>query len=85
MTAPPRSSEPQEPMLFGWMSLPMLKTIGYLISTVSVVLLAIVSWPKAKDSAFLAACLIGGAWPVSQSRRIATGRAFPSSTWPPRR
>jgi hypothetical protein len=61
MTAPPRSSEPQEPMLFGWMSLPMLKTIGYLISTVSVVLLAIVSWPKAKDSAFLAACLIGGA------------------------
>lgn len=38
-----------------------LKTVGYLISTVSVILLAIVAWPKAKESAFLFACLIGGA------------------------
>lgn len=52
---------PREPILFGWLSLPMLKTIGYLISTVSVVLLAIVSWPKAKESPLLTACLFGGA------------------------
>lgn len=50
-----------EPLILGWMSLPMLKTIGYLISTVSVTLLAIVSWEKAREDAFLAACLIGGA------------------------
>lgn len=43
-------------MLSPW----MLKTAGYLISTVSVILLAVVAWPKAKDSALLAACLIGG-------------------------
>lgn len=55
--APP----PRDPKLLGWLSLPMLKTIGYLISIVSVVLLALVSWPKAKDSPLLIACLIGGA------------------------
>lgn len=38
-----------------------LKTFGYLISTFSVVLLAIVSWPKAKDDGVLLACLIAGA------------------------
>ena len=38
-----------------------LKTFGYVISTVSVVLLALVSWPKAKDTPLLLACLIGGA------------------------
>jgi hypothetical protein len=43
------------------LALPHVKTAGYLISTVSVVLLAIVSWPKAKESPFLLACLIGGA------------------------
>lgn len=46
--------------LFGWLSLPMLKTIGYIVSTVSVVLLAIVSWPKAQENPVLLACLIGG-------------------------
>jgi hypothetical protein len=51
---------PCDPKLLGWLSLPMLKTLGYLISTVSVVLLALVSWPKAKDSPLLIACLIGG-------------------------
>jgi hypothetical protein len=38
----------------------MLKGIGYLISTVSVVLLAIVSWSSASQSALLMACLLGG-------------------------
>ena len=61
MSLPSDKTDTPEPMLFGWMSMPMLKTIGYLISTVSVVLLAIVSWPKAKEDAVLAACLIGGA------------------------
>lgn len=54
-------SPPDGPKLFGWLSLPMLKTLGYLVSTVSVVLLAFVSWPKAKESPVLLACLIGGA------------------------
>jgi hypothetical protein len=38
----------------------LLKTIGYLISTISVILLGIVSWPKAMQSAVLLACLVGG-------------------------
>ena len=38
-----------------------LKGFGYAISTLSVMLLAIVSWPKAKDSSVLLACLIAGA------------------------
>lgn len=38
-----------------------LKSIGYLVSTVSVVLLAIVSWPKAQQSPVLLSCLVGGA------------------------
>ena len=38
-----------------------LKSFGYLISTISVVLLAIVSWPKAQKSPLLLACLVGGA------------------------
>lgn len=38
-----------------------LKSFGYFISTISVVLLAVVSWPKAKDSSILMACLLGGA------------------------
>lgn len=43
------------------LSPPHIKTFGYLVSTISVVLLAIVSWPKAKESPLLLACLIGGA------------------------
>lgn len=61
MTGPSETHRPAETKLFGWLSMPMLKTFGYLISTVSVVLLAIVSWPKAKESPLLIACLIGGA------------------------
>ena len=38
-----------------------LKSFGYVISTISVVLLAIVSWPKAQQSPLLLACLVGGA------------------------
>lgn len=44
------------------MNLPfVLKTGGYLVSTVSVILLAIVAAPKAAESPVLLACLIGGA------------------------
>jgi hypothetical protein len=44
------------------MNLPfVLKTGGYLVSTVSVVLLAIVAGPKAVGNPALMACLIGGA------------------------
>jgi hypothetical protein len=39
----------------------VLKTGGYLVSTVSVILLAIVAAPKAAESPVLLACLIGGA------------------------
>jgi hypothetical protein len=39
----------------------MLKGTGYLISTVSVTLLAIVSWSSASQSPLLIACLLGGA------------------------
>jgi uncharacterized protein (DUF2062 family) len=43
------------------MNLPfLLKTGGYLVSTVSVVLLAIVAGPKAVGNPVLMACLIGG-------------------------
>ncbi len=49
-----------EPLLLGWLSLPILKTIGYIVSTISVVLLALVSWQKAKEDPLLLACLIGG-------------------------
>ncbi|TIQ26722.1 MAG: hypothetical protein E5X48_33695 [Mesorhizobium sp.] len=42
-------------------SLHLLKGIGYSISTVSVVLLAIVSWGSASKSPLLIACLLGGA------------------------
>ena len=42
-------------------SLHLLKGVGYLISTASVILLAIVSWSSASESALLTACLIGGA------------------------
>lgn len=38
-----------------------LKGIGYVISTVSVVLLAIVSWKHASEDLLLAVCLVGGA------------------------
>lgn len=37
-----------------------IKTAGYLVSTLSVVLLGIVSWKAAKESPMLMACLIGG-------------------------
>ncbi|WP_155772408.1 MULTISPECIES: hypothetical protein [Mesorhizobium] len=42
-------------------ALQMLKGVGYLISTLSVVLLAIVSWKSASQSPLLVACLLGGA------------------------
>jgi len=38
-----------------------LKSTGYFISTVSVLLLAFVSWQHAKESLVLTVCLIGGA------------------------
>ena len=38
-----------------------LKGIGYLISTVSVVLLAIVTWKSASQDPLLVVCLLGGA------------------------
>jgi hypothetical protein len=38
-----------------------IKTVGYLVSTVSVILLAIVSWQTASKQPLLMACLIGGA------------------------
>jgi nicotinamide riboside transporter PnuC len=38
-----------------------LKGIGYLVSTVSVILLAIVSWKSASQSPLLLVCLFGGA------------------------
>jgi len=38
-----------------------VKSFGYFISTISVVLLAIVSWTNASKSPLLMACLIGGA------------------------
>ena len=42
-------------------SLHILKGMGYLVSTLSVVLLAIVSWSSASDSPLLVACLLIGA------------------------
>ncbi|UVK57402.1 hypothetical protein DBIPINDM_008450 (plasmid) [Mesorhizobium sp. AR02] len=39
----------------------MLKGVGYLISTVSVILLAIVSWKSASESPLLMGCLLVGA------------------------
>jgi hypothetical protein len=38
----------------------MLKTLGYLVSTLSVVLLGIVSWSTALAHPPLMACLVGG-------------------------
>jgi hypothetical protein len=38
----------------------VLKTYGYLVSTVSVLLLGIVSWKSASEQPLLALCLIGG-------------------------
>ncbi|MDG4882981.1 hypothetical protein [Mesorhizobium sp. WSM4884] len=42
-------------------SLHLLKGIGYMVSTISVALLAIVSWESASKSPLLTACLLGGA------------------------
>ncbi len=56
-----KRSESGEPRIAGRVSPPMLKTLGYCISTVSVALLAIVAWPRAKGDPLLLACLIGGA------------------------
>ena len=42
-------------------SLHLLKGTGYLISTISVALLAAVSWSSASESPLLIACLLGGA------------------------
>jgi hypothetical protein len=39
----------------------IIKTLGYLISTASVVLLAIASWPKAQENPVFMICLICGA------------------------
>ncbi|WP_143750500.1 MULTISPECIES: hypothetical protein [unclassified Mesorhizobium] len=38
-----------------------LKGIGYVVSMVSVILLAVVSWKSASQDPLLAACLFGGA------------------------
>ena len=42
------------------MTMHRVKSFGYLVSTISVVLLAIVSWSKAREEPLLMACLIGG-------------------------
>jgi hypothetical protein len=39
----------------------MMKTLGYLVSTLSVILLAIASWPKAQENPVFMVCLISGA------------------------
>jgi hypothetical protein len=47
-----------------WRELPRaakVKTLGYVISVVSVLLLAVVSWKNAEKDPLLAACLFGGA------------------------
>jgi hypothetical protein len=47
-----------------WRTLPgsaKIKTVGYAISVVSVVLLAVVSWKNAATDPLLAICLFGGA------------------------
>jgi hypothetical protein len=41
-------------------SLHVLKGVGYLISTASVILLAIVSWSSASNSPVLTVCLLAG-------------------------
>jgi hypothetical protein len=38
----------------------IIKTIGYFISMISVVLLAALSWPEALENSKLMFCLIGG-------------------------
>ncbi|MES2043666.1 MAG: hypothetical protein V4475_07300 [Pseudomonadota bacterium] len=38
----------------------VIKTSGYLISSVSVMLLGVVSWKSASEKPLLLACLIGG-------------------------
>ncbi|MDB5448914.1 MAG: hypothetical protein JWQ52_42 [Phenylobacterium sp.] len=38
----------------------LLKTLGYLVSVLSVLLLGVVSWQSAADNPLLFACLIGG-------------------------
>jgi uncharacterized protein involved in response to NO len=38
----------------------IIKTSGYLVSSVSVVLLGIVAWKSASEHPFLFACLVGG-------------------------
>lgn len=37
-----------------------IKTLGYLVSTVSVILLAVVSWRSAEKEPLLMACLLAG-------------------------
>lgn len=39
----------------------VIKTTGYLVSTVSVILLAVASWPKAQEDPVFMTCLICGA------------------------
>lgn len=38
----------------------MLKTLGYIVSTLSVILLATVAWDSTEDDSFLRACLVLG-------------------------
>jgi len=38
----------------------LVKTTGYLVSTISVILLGAVAWKGAKDNAVLLTCLIAG-------------------------
>jgi biotin transporter BioY len=38
----------------------MIKTAGYLVSSVSVILLGAVAWKSASEKPLLLACLIGG-------------------------
>ena len=38
----------------------LVKTTGYLVSTISVILLGVVAWKGAKDNPVLLACLVAG-------------------------
>lgn len=48
-------------IVIGRHDLHKLKGLGYLISTLSVLLLAVVSWSNAQKDALLTACLLAGA------------------------
>lgn len=50
-----RRAKPEKPKLPN-----IIKTLGYVVSTLSVMLLGLVSWKTASSDPLLFACLIGG-------------------------